>query len=93
MVNYLLGVKTKRKTPWPQSASELYRPRKCRLLAKLVPTFANKGCCVVSATDSCGRILGFLDRSRYFLFQVAPPVIFTRLSGPRCRPIISQKLW
>jgi hypothetical protein len=27
---------------------------------------------VVSATDSYGRILAFLDRSRYFFFQVAP---------------------
>jgi hypothetical protein len=28
------------KTPWPESASELYRPSDRRLLAKLVPTFA-----------------------------------------------------
>jgi hypothetical protein len=27
---------------------------------------------VVSATDAHGRILGFLDRSRYYFFQVAP---------------------
>jgi hypothetical protein len=27
---------------------------------------------VVSATDPHGRILGFLDRSRYYFFQVAP---------------------
>jgi hypothetical protein len=26
----------------------------------------------VSVTDPYGRILGFLDRSRYFFFQVAP---------------------
>jgi hypothetical protein len=26
---------------------------------------------VVSVTDPYGRILGFLDRSRYFFFQVA----------------------
>jgi CBS-domain-containing membrane protein len=31
-----------------------------------LPTFADKGCHVVSVTDSYGRILGFLDRSRYF---------------------------
>jgi hypothetical protein len=29
---------------------------------RLVPTFAGRGCRVVSATDSHGRILGFLDR-------------------------------
>jgi hypothetical protein len=28
--------------------------------------FADKGCHVVSVTDPYGRILGFLDRSRYF---------------------------
>jgi hypothetical protein len=28
-----------RKSPWPQSASELYRPSDCRLSTKLVPTF------------------------------------------------------
>jgi hypothetical protein len=28
--------------------------------------FADRGCHVVSVTDPCGLILGFLDRSRYF---------------------------
>jgi hypothetical protein len=37
-----------------------------------MPTFADRGCHVVSVTDPYGRILGFLDRSRYFFFQVAP---------------------
>jgi hypothetical protein len=66
-----LQTKTKQ-TPWPQSASELYRPSDSRLLVKLVPTFADRGCCVVSVTDLYGHIFGFLDRSRYFFFQVAP---------------------
>jgi hypothetical protein len=35
--------------------------RDWRLSAKLVPTFAVTGCCVVSATDLYGRIFGFLD--------------------------------
>jgi hypothetical protein len=35
-------------------------------------TFADKECRVVSATNPHGRIIGFLDRSRYCLFQVAP---------------------
>jgi hypothetical protein len=58
-----------KRTTWPESASELYGPSDRRLSAKLVPTFADRGCHV---TDSCGRILGFLDRSHYFYFQVAP---------------------
>jgi hypothetical protein len=58
------------KTSWPESASQLYSDR--RLSAKLVPTFATRGRHVVSVTDLYGRIHGFIDRSRYFLFQVAP---------------------
>jgi hypothetical protein len=32
-----------KKTPWPESAIELYRPSDRRLSAKLVPTFADRG--------------------------------------------------
>jgi hypothetical protein len=56
----------KKKTPWSESASELYRPSDRRLSAKRLPTFADRGCHVVSVTDPYGRILDFLDRSRYF---------------------------
>jgi hypothetical protein len=52
--------------PWSQSASELYRPSDRRLSAKWLPTFTDRGCHLVSVTDHYGRILGFLDRSRYF---------------------------
>jgi hypothetical protein len=43
-----------------------------RLSTKLVPNFADRGCHVVSVTDPYGRILDFVDRSRYFFIQVAP---------------------
>jgi CBS-domain-containing membrane protein len=56
-----IQVNKTKKTPWPDSASELYRPSDRRLLAKLVPTFADRGCHVVSVTDPYGRILGFLE--------------------------------
>jgi hypothetical protein len=36
------------------------------LVGEWLPTFADRGCHVVSVTDLYGRILGFLDRSRYF---------------------------
>jgi hypothetical protein len=52
--------------------SELYRSSYRRLWAKLLPTFADRGCRVVGATDPHGRNLGFLDRSRYYFFQVSP---------------------
>jgi CBS-domain-containing membrane protein len=51
------------KTSWPEFAIEQYQPSDRRLSAKLVPTFVDRGCHVVSVTDSYGRILGFLDRN------------------------------
>jgi hypothetical protein len=45
----------KQQTPWLQSASELYPPSDRRLSAKLVPTFAERGCLVVRATNPHGR--------------------------------------
>jgi hypothetical protein len=47
-------------------------PSDRRLSAKSVPTFVDRGCHVVSVTVPYGRTLCFLDRSRYFFFQVAP---------------------
>jgi hypothetical protein len=40
--------KSYKRTPWPQSASKLYRPSDRRLLTKLVPTFVARGWKVVS---------------------------------------------
>jgi hypothetical protein len=51
-----------KEAPWPESVSELYRPSDRRFSAKLVSTFADRGCHVVSVTDPYSRILGFLDR-------------------------------
>jgi hypothetical protein len=48
-----------KKTPWFESASKLYLPSDRRLSAKWSPTFAERGCLVVSVTDPYGRILGF----------------------------------
>jgi hypothetical protein len=42
------------------------------LSAKLVPSFGDRGCHVVSVTDPYGRILGFLGRVR--VFKIAPPL-------------------
>jgi hypothetical protein len=45
------AIKLKTKLRGLQSASELYRPSDRHLSAKLVPTFADRGSRVVSATD------------------------------------------
>jgi hypothetical protein len=57
--------------------SELYQPSDSRLSAKLVPTFVDRGCGMVSTADPYGHNLGFLDRNRYFFFQVAPQLDMT----------------
>jgi hypothetical protein len=83
--------KEKLQTPWPKSASELYRPSHRRLLAKLVPTFADRGCHMVSVTDPYGRILGFPDLSRYFFFQVAPQLYSRSWVDPVPDPLLLRK--
>jgi hypothetical protein len=47
--------------PWPESASELYRPSNRSLSVKLVPTLAYRECHVVSVTDPYGSNLDFLE--------------------------------
>jgi hypothetical protein len=56
--NRLDDVPAKAQTPWPESASELYRPSDRRLLAKSVSTSVDRGCHVVSVTNPYGRIFG-----------------------------------
>jgi hypothetical protein len=79
------------KLPWPESASELHRPSDRRLSAKLVLTFADRGFHVVKVTDLYGRILGFLDLSRYFFFQVAPQLYSRGWVDPVPDPLLLRK--
>jgi hypothetical protein len=51
VVSTRVVVKILKKTPWHESASELYRPSDRRLSEKLVPAFTDRGCHVVSVTD------------------------------------------
>jgi hypothetical protein len=59
-----------KKTPWPESASELYRLSDHSLSAQLVPTFADRGWHVVSVADPFGRIIGFLDRTNITIIKI-----------------------
>jgi hypothetical protein len=70
-----------------------YRPSDRSLSAKLVPTLADRGCRVVSATDPHGRNLGYLDPKPLLLISSNSSTILTRLSEPRFRPTTSQKIW
>jgi hypothetical protein len=75
-----------KKTPWSESASELHRPSDSRLSVKWLPTFADRGCHVVSVPDPYGRILDFFRQEPLLFYQVATQFVLTRLSGPRSRP-------
>jgi hypothetical protein len=70
-------------TPCPESEGEPYRSSDRRLSVKLVPNLRIERCCVVSKSDPYGRILGFLDRSRYYFFQVASQ-LYSRCSLWTC---------
>jgi hypothetical protein len=61
------------------------------LSAKLVQTFADRGCHVVSETDLYRLILGFLDQIRYFFFQVAPQLYSRGWVDPVPDPLLLRK--
>jgi hypothetical protein len=81
----------KKQTPWPESASELYRQSDRRLSATLVLTFADRGYHVVSVTDPYCSILRFLDRSRYFFFQIALQLYSWGWVDPVPNPLLLRK--
>jgi hypothetical protein len=58
-------------TLWPESAAK-YTDRSTIACRQSLPTFVDRGRHVVIVMGTYGRILGFLDRSRYYLFQVTP---------------------
>jgi hypothetical protein len=60
--------------PWQNSVSpsKLHWLSDCRLSVKLVPSFADRVCHVVSMMDTYSHIPRFLDQSCYLFFQIAP---------------------
>jgi hypothetical protein len=67
------------------------RPSNRRLSEKLVPNFGNRRRHVGSVTDPKGRIIDFLDRSRYFFFQVAPQLYSGGSVDPVPDPLLLWK--
>jgi hypothetical protein len=86
-----LRVPQEYETPWPEPASKLYLPSDRRLSAKLVPNCADRGCDVISVTDPYGRIIGFIGRSRYFSFHVAPQLYSPGRVDPVTDPLLLRK--
>jgi hypothetical protein len=60
-------------------------------LVREVENFVVNGCHVVSVTDLYGRILGFLDRTRYFFFKVVPQVYSRGWVDPVPDPLLLRK--
>jgi hypothetical protein len=60
-------------------------------LGEVSAKFADRVCHVVSVTDPYGRILGFLDRSRYFFFEVAPQLYSRGWVDPVPDPLLLRK--
>jgi hypothetical protein len=88
---YSIAMTEGKKTLWLESVSELYPSSNCRLSTKLVPTFADGGCHVVSVTSL--RPYYRLSRPEPLLFHSSSSsVVLTRLSGLCSRPTTSQKI-
>jgi hypothetical protein len=69
----------------------LYRPSDRRLSAKVSVSCTDRECHVVIVTDPYDRILGFLDRSRYIFFQVAPMLYSRGCVDPVPDPLLLRK--
>jgi hypothetical protein len=79
-----------KQTPWSESASELYRPSDRRFSAKWLPTFADKGCHVVSVTNPYGRCTHEAECTPFqthylFSFFFSPPPRKSGSAGNRTR--------
>jgi hypothetical protein len=61
----------KKNTPWPLVWVRNISTERPPLIGEVSDNFWGQ-CCVVSTTDPYGCIIWFLDRSRYYFFQVAP---------------------
>jgi hypothetical protein len=72
LLHNVLGHAVVEKTPWSESARELYRPSDRRLSAKWLPTCADRRCYLVSVTDPSGHISRFSRQGPLLFYQVAP---------------------
>jgi hypothetical protein len=101
--NVKLGIKLAHRRPYDKgllwiklrglSPQANYTDPATAAVGEVVPTFAGRGCYVVSATDSHGRFSRFSRPEPLPLFSSSSSVVITRLSGPRSRSPTCQKIW
>jgi hypothetical protein len=72
-----------KQTPWPD-------PR-AKYTDRATAACRRSWCHATSVTDPYGRILGFLDRSRYFFFRVAPQLYSRGWVEPVPDPLLLRK--
>jgi hypothetical protein len=65
--------------------------KKPPLVSEVSANFADRGCCVVNVTDPYCRILDFLYRSSYFIFQAAPQLYSRGWVDPVPDPLLLRK--
>jgi hypothetical protein len=78
-----------KQTPWPESASEVYRPSDRRLSANICGQRMSRG-----QRGGSLRLYSRFSRPEPLLFlPSSSSIVLTRLSGPRSGPTTSQKIW
>jgi hypothetical protein len=87
----IMSISSKTKLNPVASVSELTTPTEPLVGEDSVNFCGYRGCHVVSVTDPYGRILDFLDRSRYFFFQVAPQLYSESWVDPVPDPLLLRK--
>jgi hypothetical protein len=63
------------------------------LVGDVVPTFVDRGCCVVSAMDSHGRESRFSRPEPLLFLPSSSSFVLMHMSGARSRPAVSQRIW
>jgi hypothetical protein len=87
------SIKNSKRIPWPESASELYRPSNRRLSAKLVLTFADRGVSYSQRGGSLRPESPFSRPEPLLFLPSSSSIVLTRPSGPRSSFTTSLKIW
>jgi hypothetical protein len=80
-----------KKTPWASDRERTKLTSDYRLSAKLVPTFADRGCRVISMTDPYGPNLCFFRPEQLLFLSSNSSIVVTRLSDPVPDPLLLRK--
>jgi hypothetical protein len=88
-----LTKKTAKQTPWPESASEPYRPSDRHLSAKLVATCVDRVVTRSQLDGSPTAVISFSRPDPLLFLPSSSSIVLRKLSGPRSRPTTSLKIW